>query len=40
MQSRVCDPFGHLLEHILPEEFESLADIGHRGLRDGNKEGC
>ena len=40
MQSRVRDPFGHLLEHILSEEFEGLADIGHRGLRDGNKEGC
>ena len=39
MQSRICYPFGHLLKHILSKKLESLADIGHRGLRDGNQEG-
>ena len=40
MQGRVRDSFCHLFEHILSEKFEGLADIGYRGLRNCNKEGC
>ena len=40
VQSRVRDPFGHLLKHILSEKFEGLTDISHRGLRYGYQQGC